>query len=85
MNRSEAFSYRSLSFCSETEEVVQPQASAQAQAHDEKEYTQIPPPECVDLNKPQEPDAPSQNKGELSRKEGNNNPFNPCFTHHIHT
>ncbi|CAK6965118.1 histone-lysine N-methyltransferase EHMT1 isoform X1 [Scomber scombrus] len=46
----------------ETEEVVQPQASAQAQADNEKEYTQIPPPESVNLNKPQEPDASSQNE-----------------------
>lgn len=42
----------------------QPQASAQALAGDEKEYTQIPSPESVSL-KPQEPAVPSQNKGEL--------------------
>lgn len=77
MNSSETFINRSLSFSSETEEVVQPQASAQAQADNEKEYTQIPPPESVNLNKPQEPDASSQNEGELRKKEGNHNPSNP--------
>ncbi|XP_040915268.1 histone-lysine N-methyltransferase EHMT1 [Toxotes jaculatrix] len=45
------------------EVVVQPQASAQALAGERKEYTQILPPESVDLNKPQEPVVPSQNKG----------------------
>ncbi|XP_076614216.1 histone-lysine N-methyltransferase EHMT1 isoform X1 [Chaetodon auriga] len=40
----------------------QPQASAHAQADDGKEYTQIPSPESVNLNKPQEPAVPSQNK-----------------------
>ncbi|XP_040013282.1 histone-lysine N-methyltransferase EHMT1 [Xiphias gladius] len=47
----------------ELEVVVQPQASAQALAGDEKEYTHILPPESVNLNKPQELEVPSQNKG----------------------
>ncbi|XP_070706429.1 histone-lysine N-methyltransferase EHMT1 [Pempheris klunzingeri] len=46
----------------ELEAVDQPQASAEAQADDGKEYTQIPSPESVDLNKPQEPAVPSYNK-----------------------
>lgn len=46
----------------------QPQASAEAQVGNEKEYTQVPSPESVDLNKPQEPVVPSHNKGELNRK-----------------
>ncbi|XP_038589635.1 histone-lysine N-methyltransferase EHMT1 isoform X1 [Micropterus salmoides] len=45
----------------EPEAMDQPQASAQALAGDEKEYTQIPSPESVSL-KPQEPAVPSQNK-----------------------
>lgn len=69
MIKSEAFSYCSLFFCSELEVVVQPQASAQALAGDEKEYTHILPPESVNLNKPQELEVPSQNKGEHRRKE----------------
>ncbi|XP_041815953.1 histone-lysine N-methyltransferase EHMT1 isoform X2 [Chelmon rostratus] len=44
------------------EAVDQPQASAHAQAGDGKEYTQIPSPESVNLNQPQEPAVPSQNK-----------------------
>ncbi|XP_026153589.1 histone-lysine N-methyltransferase EHMT1 isoform X2 [Mastacembelus armatus] len=45
------------------EVVVQPQASAQALAADGKEYTQISPPESVNLNKPLEPTDPSLSKG----------------------
>ncbi|XP_044029191.1 histone-lysine N-methyltransferase EHMT1 isoform X2 [Siniperca chuatsi] len=46
----------------EPEAMDQPQASAQALAGDGKEYTQIPSPESVNLNKPQEPAVPSQIK-----------------------
>lgn len=53
------------SLCSEPEAMDQPQASAHAQTGDGKEYTQIPSPESVKPNKPQELAAPSQNKGEL--------------------
>ncbi|XP_071323115.1 histone-lysine N-methyltransferase EHMT1 isoform X2 [Trachinotus anak] len=46
------------------EGVAEPQASAEALAGDGKEFTQILPPESVDLNKPQEPLLPPQtNKG----------------------
>lgn len=55
-------------FCSELETAVQPQASAQTHAADGKEYTQILC-ESVNLNKPEEPTGPSQNKGELRRNE----------------
>ncbi|XP_034565475.1 histone-lysine N-methyltransferase EHMT1 isoform X2 [Notolabrus celidotus] len=41
----------------------QPQGSASAQAGDKKEYTQIPPAESANLNKPRTPAAPSQIKG----------------------
>ncbi|XP_074474905.1 histone-lysine N-methyltransferase EHMT1 isoform X2 [Sebastes fasciatus] len=46
----------------ELEAVDQPQASAQAQADDGKERTQISSPESVNLNKPHEAAVPSQNK-----------------------
>lgn len=70
MVNSEAFSDESLSFCSEPEAVDQPQASSHAQPGDGKEYTQIPSPESVNLNKPQEPAVSSQNKGERPGNEG---------------
>nr|XP_033502837.1 histone-lysine N-methyltransferase EHMT1 isoform X1 [Epinephelus lanceolatus] len=46
----------------ELDAVDQPQASAQAQAGDGKECTQVFSPGSVNLNKPQEPAARSQNK-----------------------
>ncbi|TKS84184.1 Histone-lysine N-methyltransferase EHMT1 [Collichthys lucidus] len=49
----------------EPEAVDQPQASAQAPAGNRKEYTQIPSPESVNLNKPQEPTVSSQVKDTL--------------------
>ncbi|XP_019128405.2 histone-lysine N-methyltransferase EHMT1 isoform X2 [Larimichthys crocea] len=52
-------------FCSEPEAVDQPQASAHTPAGDRKEYTQIPSPESVNLNKPQEPTVSSQVKDSL--------------------
>ncbi|XP_022063885.2 histone-lysine N-methyltransferase EHMT1 isoform X1 [Acanthochromis polyacanthus] len=38
----------------EPEAVVQPQGLAPAQPHDDKQYTQIFPPECINYNKPSE-------------------------------
>nr|XP_046230727.1 histone-lysine N-methyltransferase EHMT1 isoform X3 [Scatophagus argus] len=49
----------------EPEVTDQPQASAPTQAGNGKEYTQIPSHESVNLNKPQELAAPSQNKEPL--------------------
>lgn len=47
---------------------VQPQASVQPHPANGKEYTQILC-ESVNLNKPQEPTSPSQNKGNVINKE----------------
>ncbi|XP_068191296.1 histone-lysine N-methyltransferase EHMT1 isoform X2 [Antennarius striatus] len=49
----------------EPEAMDQCQASSQAQAGDGSDYTQIPSPESVTLNKPQDLEAPSQNKDAL--------------------
>ncbi|KAG8010868.1 Histone-lysine N-methyltransferase EHMT1, partial [Nibea albiflora] len=49
----------------EPEALDQPQASAHAPAGDRKEYTQIPSPETVNLNKPPEPTVSSQIKDTL--------------------
>ncbi|KAG7240828.1 hypothetical protein INR49_023402, partial [Caranx melampygus] len=60
------------------EEVVQPQASAQALAGERREYTQIPPPAPVNLNKPQEPVPPTQTAKGLVVEEAQELPLCSC-------